>query len=187
MRELISRRDGRKIDLDNIKMFLTDCDGCMTDGGMYLSENGDELKKFAVLDGMGLSMLHEQGFLTGMITGESRELNHCRAKKLHMDIYVDNAADKLEIAKGLCDKYGLTLDQVCYVGDDVNDLSLVEAAGLGVSVPGGRAQVKAVADYITETPGGQGAIREVTDLLLGDRLMEAWEDHKRIKQLGSGK
>jgi N-acylneuraminate cytidylyltransferase len=187
MRELISRRDGRKIDLDNIKMFLTDCDGCMTDGGMYLSENGDELKKFAVLDGMGLSMLHEQGILTGMITGESRELNRTRAKKLHMDIYVDNAADKLEIAKGLCEKYDITMDQLLYVGDDVNDLSLVEAAGLGVTVPGGRPQVKAVADYITETPGGQGAIREMADMLLGDRLLEAWEEHKRLKQEAGGK
>ncbi len=187
MRELISRKDGRKIDLDNIKMFLTDCDGCMTDGGMYLSENGDELKKFAVLDGMGLAMLHEQGILTGMITGESRELNRRRSEKLHMDIYVDNAADKLEIARKLCADHGITMDQVLFVGDDVNDLALVEAAGLGVTVPGGRPQVKAVADYITETKGGEGAIREVVDMILGDRLLEAFEDHKRIKQQTGGK
>ncbi len=72
--------------IPEIKMFLTDCDGCLTDGGMYYSENGDELKRFNALDGMGFRLLKEKGILTGVITGEKKELNRRRSRKLNLDI-----------------------------------------------------------------------------------------------------
>lgn len=150
----------------NIKMFLTDCDGCLTDGGMYYSENGDELKKFNSLDGMGLSMLKKRGILIGIITGEKKVLNRRRSEKLKLDIYKEGIKNKLETIKELCLEYNISFKEVAYVGDDVNDLEVIQNVGIGCSVPNGRAEVRQAADYVTKTPGGQGAVREVADLLL---------------------
>lgn len=151
-----------------IKMFLTDCDGCLTDGGMYYSENGDELKKFNALDGMGFQMLREKGIITGIITGEKRELNKRRAQKLNLDIYEEKVTDKIAKVKELCQKFGVELLNVAYVGDDVNDLQVIKEVGFGCSVVNGVPEVKNAAKYVTNKAGGQGAVREVVDLLLNE-------------------
>ena len=80
--------------LKSAKMLLTDCDGCLTDAGMYYTENGDELKKFCAYDGMGFRLLRQQGILTGIVTGEDRELNKRRAKKIKEDIIENGCKDK---------------------------------------------------------------------------------------------
>lgn len=152
--------------LPEIKMFLSDCDGCLTDGGMYYSENGDELKKFNTLDGMGLQLLKEKGVLTGIITSETRELNRRRSIKLKLDIFEEGIKDKLNIVKTLCDKYGIDLQNVAYVGDDINDLAVIKAVGFGCSVANGLKEVKEAAKYVTHKSGGQGAVREVIDILI---------------------
>lgn len=149
-----------------IKMFLTDCDGCLTDGGMYYSENGDELKKFNTKDGMGFRLLHEKGIITGIITGENRELNQKRAKKLHVDEIFQNVEDKVAVIKQLCDKYHILPEQVAYVGDDVNDLEAVRYAGYGCCVKDAHSTVQECADYIAARNGGQGAVREIIDNIL---------------------
>ena len=104
----------------DIRLFLTDCDGCLTDGGMYYSEKGDELKKFNTRDGMGFSILRKLGIRTGIITGENVELNRRRADKLKLDYYVPGCKDKLKAAGQLCSSIGITLDNVLYIGDDMN-------------------------------------------------------------------
>ena len=150
-----------------IKMFLADCDGCLTDGGMYYSEKGDELKKFNTKDGLGFRLLHEKGIVTGVITGENVELNRRRCEKLHLDIYEPGVTDKLAVIKQLCMKYEIGLENVAYIGDDIIDLEAIQNVGFGCSVADGNEAVKAAADYVTEAKGGQGAVREVVERILG--------------------
>lgn len=165
-KQLESRLKREKQAIPEIKMFLTDCDGCLTDGGMYYSENGDELKKFNALDGMGFQILKEKGILTGIITGEKRELNRRRVRKLKLDIYEEGIVDKLGKVKILCEKYGIDLQNVAYVGDDINDLELIKASGFGCSVANGIQEVKDAAVYVTQKKGGQGAVREAIDVIV---------------------
>lgn len=148
-----------------IKMFLTDCDGCLTDGGMYYSENGDELKKFNTRDGMGFALLRAKGIITGIITSESVDLNRRRAGKLKLDVLEDGCKDKVAAVKKLCEQYGIGLDNVAYIGDDINDMEVVKMVGYGCAPADSMPQVKAVADYVTKAKGGEGVIREVVSLL----------------------
>ncbi|MDD3368820.1 MAG: N-acylneuraminate cytidylyltransferase [Lachnospiraceae bacterium] len=157
-------------DFSHIKMFLTDSDGCLTDGGMYYTENGDEIKKFNTQDGKGLALLKEANIITGIVTGESRELVSRRAQKLGVDILEMGANDKLPIIRKLCEQYDISLEDVCYIGDDLGDLDVIKAVGIGCSVPNGIDIVKKSAKYITKKSGGNGAIREVADLILATKV-----------------
>ena len=147
----------------DIKILLTDCDGCLTDGGMYYSENGDELKKFNTKDGMAFKILREKGIRIGIITGESVDLNRRRAEKLHMDYYIPGCSDKLEAVKMICEKERISLSDVCYVGDDINDLETIKAVGLGCCPSDANIEIRSVADYISTVRGGQGVIRDIVD------------------------
>ena len=158
--------------MPDIKMFLTDCDGCLTDGGMYYSERGDELKRFNALDGMGFRLLQERGILTGVITGEKKELNHRRGRKIHLDILEEGVNDKLKAVMKLCEKYDIDIQNVAYVGDDINDLEVIKAVGFGCSVANGIRAVKEAARYVTTREGGDGAVREAIDLILENSLNE---------------
>ncbi len=149
-----------------IKMFLTDCDGCLTDGGMYYSETGDELKKFNTKDGMGFKLLQERGILTGIITGEKVKLNTRRANKLKVNFFFEGCDDKLNVVKRICKENEIDLEQVAYVGDDINDKAVIEAVGLGCCVADANYEVKKVAKYITQEKGGHGAIREIIDMII---------------------
>lgn len=151
-----------------IKLFLTDCDGCLTDGGMYYSEHGDELKKFCAQDGMGFSLLRKQGIPCGIITGEDVALVRRRAEKLKLDVLKMGVKDKLAVVKELCGEYGISLEEVAYVGDDVNDKELLAAVGFSASVPNAVASVRESVDYVTERAGGNGAVREVIDYILSN-------------------
>lgn len=158
-----SRFDELKQKAANIKIFLTDSDGCLTDGGMYYTEQGDEIKKFNTKDGMGFRLLRERGIITGIITNENVDMVRRRAAKLKMQEVHCGIANKLETAKAICEKYQCTLENVAYVGDDVNDVELLRAAGMGFSVANGQRETKEAADYVTEKKGGDGAIREIVD------------------------
>ena len=148
----------------DIKIFLTDSDGCLTDGGMYYSENGDEMKKFNTKDGMGFRILREKGIITGIITGEDVELVRRRAAKLKMQEVHCGIDNKLEVIKSLCTKYQCSLENVAYVGDDINDVEVLKAVGLPCSVANGQKEAKDAACYVTEKKGGDGAIREIVDV-----------------------
>lgn len=165
-KQLEARIRNEGIIVPEIKMFLTDCDGCLTDGGMYYSEEGDELKKFNTLDGMGFRILKEKGILTGIITGEKRKLNQQRAQKLQVDFLEEGVQDKLKKVKKLCAECGIDLQNVAYVGDDINDLEVVKAVGFGCCVQNGVNELKKVAKYITQKEGGRGAVREVVDTVI---------------------
>lgn len=161
--EALMKKNGisAPIEIPKIKMVLTDCDGCLTDGGMYYSEQGDELKKFNTRDGMGFALLRERGIITGIITSESVDLNRRRAEKLRLDILEEGCKDKLAIIQKLCVERGVQIENVCYVGDDINDIEALKAVGYGCCPADALPEVKAIAKYVAKAKGGEGVIREV--------------------------
>lgn len=152
-----------------IKCVLTDSDGVLTDGGMYYSENGDELKKFNTKDGMGFKMLNEAGIITGIITGEDIDLVRRRAKKMKVDEVYLGIQDKMKILNEICSKYDLNYEEIAYIGDDINDLEVIKTVGLGCTVRDGMQCVKDIAKVITKAKGGQGAVREIVEMILETR------------------
>lgn len=148
------------------KMFLADCDGCLTDGGMYYSEYGDELKKFNTRDGMGFALLRKAGIITGIITSEDVKLNERRAQKMKIDILKAKCTNKYEIIKELCDIYKVSPDNVVYIGDDINDLEAIQNVGLGCCPADAVSAVKDAAKYVAKANGGTGVIREIADMIL---------------------
>jgi len=155
-----------------VKLFLTDVDGCMTDGAMYYSANGDELKKFCVYDGMGMVLLRKAGVKCGILTSETTEIVVRRASKLKLDylrmgVGAHNDKTKLEAAKEICAEMGIGLDEVCYVGDDINDLDLLAEVGLAACPQNARPEVKRVPNILVlEHKGGDGAIREICERIM---------------------
>lgn len=158
-----------------VKLFLTDVDGCLTDGGMYYSANGEELKRFCVYDGMGMVCLQQAGIPCGILTSENSPVVQARAEKLKLRfLYLGvgsrvnpDCLTKLQAAQQICDQLGITLADVCYVGDDINDVELLSAVGYPYCPPNARPEVKAIQGiHMLNTPGGQGAIRELCDILL---------------------
>lgn len=167
--ELLRRRDmsiRREARLEKIKLFLTDCDGCLTDGGMYYSENGEELKKFNTKDGMGFSLLRERGIITGIITGERTEIVEMRAKKLHIDELHQGIGNKLDVVKQLADKYEIDMMEIAYVGDDINDIDVLEKIGFPCTVNNALDSVKKRAKYVSRLNGGEGAIRDIIEFIV---------------------
>ncbi len=146
-----------------VKMVVTDCDGCLTDGGMYYSENGDELKKFNTKDGLALRRLHDKGIITGIITGETRELNRRRAEKLHMDFIEEGVEDKAAVLRDVCDRYGVLLDEVLYIGDDINDLDAMKIAGISACPADASRDISDISDFIADLNGGDGAVRRIIE------------------------
>lgn len=154
------------VELPEIKMFLTDCDGCLTDGGMYYSEQGDELKKFNTRDGMGFTLMRQKGIITGIVTSENVDLNRRRAEKLKLDILEAGCKDKIATMKRICDEYAIDPSNVCYIGDDINDLEVIKMVGFGCCPADAMPIVKEAADFVAERVGGAGVIREIAELIL---------------------
>ncbi|TSD66476.1 acylneuraminate cytidylyltransferase [Inquilinus sp. KBS0705] len=155
----------------NIKIVLTDVDGVLTDAGMYYSEKGDELKKFNTHDGMAFSILHEKGFKTGIITSETTEIVTRRAAKLKVDYVYQGKRDggKLEAIKEICFKENIGLNDVAYIGDDINCIAALEAVGFAACPANATSLVKAIAGInILQTKGGEGAFREFAGIILSN-------------------
>lgn len=153
----------------SIKLFLTDVDGVLTDAGMYYSENGDELKKFNTHDGMGIKMLREAGIKTGIITSENTKIVENRAKKLNVDYLYQGKREggKLEVAKEICTKEGITLNEVAYIGDDINCYDLLSAVGVAACPANALNRIKAIPGiFIAKCNGGDGCVREFIEYLL---------------------
>lgn len=170
--EALMRKNGITApkEIPEIKMFLTDCDGCLTDGGMYYSEKGDELKKFNTRDGMGFQLLREKGIITGIITSENVDLNRRRAEKLKLDILESGCTDKVAKVKKICSDREIDPKNVCYIGDDINDIDVINLVGYGCCPANAMPEVKRNAMYVAHQNGGNGVIREVADLVLKGNL-----------------
>lgn len=154
--------------LTEIKALFMDCDGVLTDGGMYYSENGDELKKFNTKDGMAVQLLREKGIITGVITGENREIVRRRCEKLKVDELHMGVKNKLELVDSIIKQYQISYNEVAYIGDDINDLEVIKKVGFGCCVKDGMESVKKVADYVTNVEGGKGAVREVVEVIFNN-------------------
>lgn len=159
-----------------IKLFLTDVDGCLTDGGMYYGASGEEMKRFCVYDGMGMVLLRKAGIKCGILTSETTEIVARRAKKLQLDylyqgVGAHNIKTKLDTAKEICAELNISLGEICYVGDDINDIDLLCEVGLAACPPNARPEVLSLPGiHVLKTPGGQGAIRELCDDILKGKL-----------------
>lgn len=153
--------------MTNIKLFATDVDGTLTDGCMYYAENGLELKKFNFQDGMGFKLLRDAGLKTAIVTSEKTNIVKKRAKKLRVDYLSMGSWKKLEFIKNICKKENILLENVAYIGDDINDIELLTAVGLKACPSNAVKKVKEISNIIVlENSGGNGAVREFIELLL---------------------
>ncbi|MCE5251381.1 HAD hydrolase family protein [bacterium] len=161
--------------LARVKLVAMDVDGTFTDGTIYHDSAGEVIKGFSAQDGMGTELLRRAGILRGFITGRSDHATKTRAEYLGVDFYLPSVGDKAAALGGTADRYGITLDECLYIGDDLNDITALEAAGVAVVVANANPAVMRFADVITTAPGGHGAIREVADMILAARNIDPVE------------
>ncbi len=157
-----------------IELILSDVDGVMTDGGIYVQDNGEQIIKFHIRDGMGVRLWREAGKRFGIVTGRKLESVKKRAADLWMDIVRVGIDDKLPEIDRLAAEFGITREQICYIGDDLLDLAAIRAVGLGVAVADAAEDVRQAARYTTSLRGGHGAAREVIELIL--KNTGRWDD-----------
>lgn len=152
-----------------IKLLLMDCDGVLTDGRLYYSEKGEELKVFNVRDGQGIVMWRQAGNMSGIISGRSSKVVISRATELKMNYIKIGSQNKAKDFEEIFKDSGVTIDEVAYIGDDLPDIVLLKKVGLPIAVGDAVKEVIAEAKYITESKGGFGAVRETIDFLLNAR------------------
>ncbi len=133
---------------------------------MYYAESGDEWKKFNARDGMGLKLLQKAGIITAIVTQERTKLVARRAEKLAVPELHQGVIDKLSLVCEMAARNGLTLSQVAYIGDDVNDLETLKEVGFSATPADGMPQVATVVDYVCQKKGGEGAVREICEMIL---------------------
>ena len=149
-----------------VRLMGFDIDGVMTDGRLYFSPHGDELKAFFTRDGLGLKMLAKSGIKLAIITGRSSEIVAQRAANLGIDLVLQGVENKKAAMAELLERQGLSFADAGYMGDDVVDLGVMRACGFAATVPDGHALVRRQADYVAAAPAGGGAVREVCELIL---------------------
>jgi 3-deoxy-D-manno-octulosonate 8-phosphate phosphatase (KDO 8-P phosphatase) len=149
-----------------VKLMIFDVDGVMTDGGLYFTDAGEELKAFNSLDGHGLKMLQNSGVKLAIITGRQSQLVAHRARNLGIDYVHQGAHDKLASFQSLLAEVGLSAQDCGYMGDDVIDLPVMRRVAFAVSVPAAPELVQQYAHYVTGRQGGHGAVREVCELIM---------------------
>lgn len=154
--------------INKIKILVLDFDGVLTDGFVYTDQDGKEMVRCSRRDTLGFEMLRERGIDVFVISKETNPVVESRCKKMRVRCWtgVDSADDKLNILKRLVRELNLKPENVCYVGDDVNDLACMEYAGVGMTVADGNRKNKKIAAYVTNKNGGDHAVREICDLIL---------------------
>ncbi|APX93659.1 HAD family hydrolase [Halomonas sp. 1513] len=150
----------------HVRLLALDVDGVFTDGRLYFQADGIEIKAFHTQDGHGIKLLRQAGLEVALITGRDSPMVSQRAAALGIHHVLQGREDKLEALRELCQRLDLGLERVAYGGDDLPDLAAIKRAGLGISVPNAPDYIRAHADWITQRPGGHGAVREICDALL---------------------
>lgn len=150
------------------KLVITDIDGVWTDGGMYYTAQGDVMKRFSVRDGWGVAFLSRLGIPVAIMTGENSEIVLRRAEKLKIEHCYVGVSDKLAKANELCESLGISLSEVAFIGDDLNDLPLLRAAGMTGSPSNASWYIKKEVDFVTTAEGGNGAFREFVEHILAE-------------------
>jgi YrbI family 3-deoxy-D-manno-octulosonate 8-phosphate phosphatase len=181
-----SGKVSRKL-LSQIRLFATDVDGVLTDAGMYYSESGDEWKKFNTHDGMGIKLLQRAGIITAIVTQERTKLVARRAEKLAIPELHQGVMDKLTVIREMAARHGLTLSQVAYIGDDINDLETLKEVGFSASPADGLPDIVAAVDYVCQKKGGEGAVREIIEMILEAQRAKVESGKWKVESLRSGK
>jgi 3-deoxy-D-manno-octulosonate 8-phosphate phosphatase (KDO 8-P phosphatase) len=149
-----------------ISLLVLDVDGVLSDGRLLYDDNGGESKAFYTADGLGIKLLQQQGVKVAIITGRSSPVVERRAQELGIDHLVQGREDKLVALTTLASSLELTLEQIAYMGDDLPDLSAIQACGLGMTVADGDEFVAEHADWRSQRRGGRGAVREACEFIL---------------------
>lgn len=149
-----------------IRLVLTDCDGVLTDGGVYYSERGEEMKRFNIRDGMGVERLRNHGILTGIMTGEMSPSVRTRAAKLRIEELHLGIKDKPTCLHEILARTGLTAEEVAFIGDDTNDVEILGLVGLSACPGDATSFARAVADFHCQTAGGHGCFRELAEFII---------------------
>lgn len=157
-----------------IKLLLMDCDGVLTDGRIWLFDSGEEQKGFHTRDGLGLELWHRAGLKSGIISGRTSSAVERRARALRISFIFQGVEDKVKAFGETLDQAGVTSAETAYIGDDLNDIPLILQAGLGIAVPDAALEAREHAHYVTKLAGGQGAVREVIELIL--KAQGRWDD-----------
>jgi 3-deoxy-D-manno-octulosonate 8-phosphate phosphatase (KDO 8-P phosphatase) len=157
-----------------IKLLLMDCDGVLTDGRIWLFENGEEQKGFHTRDGLGIELLHRAGLRSGIISGRRSSAVETRARTLGMSFVIQGHENKLQAFADVLAQAGAINAEVAYIGDDLNDVPLMLQSGLGVAVADASLEAREHAHYVTRAAGGFGAVREVIELIL--KSQGRWDD-----------
>ena len=154
-----------------IKLFICDIDGVLTDGALIKSSSGEEMRSFNVLDGSGFVMLRllKLNIKTAWITGRESETTTLRAKELQIDDIYNGVIRKIDAYSELKKKYSVSDNEICFVGDDIIDIPILEKVGLAVTVPNAPKYIANYVHYTTTLAGGEGAVREVIDMLIESR------------------
>lgn len=162
----MKRKDNLKSKLRKIKMILLDVDGVLTDGKIIISSDGIEYKHFHAHDGYGILKAKRAGIIVGLVSGRTSEVVNKRADKLGIELVYQGNEDKLSVFQEIKSRYNITEDQTAFIGDDEFDIPLLKAVGFSAAPANAINEVKKVVDYVTKVEGGNGAAREVIDLIL---------------------
>jgi len=155
-----------------IKVVLTDVDGVLTDGGMYYSTKGDIMKKFHVRDGMGVTLLRKNNIPTIIVTKEKNEIIKQWSNKMKIDKLLMGILNKETILEKICKNYDVQASEICYIGDDINDLGLLKLVGFSVTPSDGIIEAQKICDYICKNSGGNGVFREVANMILSSQKVK---------------
>ena len=155
--------------LATVRLVAMDVDGVLTDGGIWYTDRGDELKRFDVRDGQGLVLLRDAGVITAVVTRRHSEIVERRSRELGIVEVHQDAKDKGAVVKGILARHAVRAEHACYVGDDLGDLPAMALVGVPVAVADAAPAVARAAVYVTRAPGGRGALRELCDLILSSR------------------
>jgi YrbI family 3-deoxy-D-manno-octulosonate 8-phosphate phosphatase len=152
--------------MQNIKLFVSDVDGTLTDGNVYYHSDGNTSKMFSVKDGMGFKLLKENGIITCWLTSSSENLIRERSRWLMIDHLMMGVEDKLTTLKQLCDRLKITLNEVAYIGDDINDLEVMKEVGISFAPSDSHESILKIATKVVSKNGGHGAVREAIDYII---------------------
>ncbi len=158
----------------NIKLLLLDVDGVLTDGSIVYDSRGGDIKFFDVHDGMGVHLLKKAGIPTILITAKDSAAIKPRARDMQVEAVFTGVPRKSAVLPGILKKYKVNADEVCFVGDDLVDLGLLKRVGFPVAVFNAAVEIKQAASFVTSNPGGRGAVREVSELIL--KAQGKWDE-----------
>ena len=155
-----------RLKIKKVKFLLLDVDGVLTDGRIIYDSNGYDSKFYDVHDGLGVYMLGRMGITTILITAKGSKSIKPRANDMRVEAVYENILPKTKVYEKVRKKYGLKDEEICFVGDDLVDLSVLKRAGVAVATRNATQDIKKVAHYVTKKKGGRGAVREVAELIL---------------------